>query len=44
MFAKLKGWRWIATCYDRLSRKYLAGLALIAVITEWCKWVPYLED
>ena len=37
LFCRLKNWRRIATRYDRLSRNYLAGLALITVITEWCK-------
>jgi transposase len=37
LFCRLKHWRRIAMRYDRLSRNYLAGFALIAVITEWCK-------
>ncbi len=35
LFGRLKNWRRIATRYDRLARNYLAGLALIAVVTEW---------
>jgi transposase len=35
LFCRLKNWRRIATRYDRLARNYLAGLALIAVVTEW---------
>jgi transposase len=37
LFCRLKSWRRIATRDDRLVRNYLAGLALIAVTTEWCK-------
>jgi transposase len=37
VFCCLKNWRRIVTRYDRLARNYLAGLALIAVATEWCK-------
>jgi transposase len=37
LFGRLKNWRRMATRYDRLARNYLAGLALIAVTTEWCK-------
>ena len=35
LFGRLKNWRRIATRYDRLARNYLAGLALISVVTEW---------
>jgi transposase len=35
LFGRLKNWRRVATRYDRLARNYLAGLALIAVVTEW---------
>ena len=35
LFGRLKNWRRIATRYDRLARNYLAGLALIALATEW---------
>ena len=37
LFCRLMNWRRIATRYDRLARNYLAGLALIAVTTEWSK-------
>jgi transposase len=37
LFGRLKNWRRIATRYDRLARNYLAGLALIALVTEWTK-------
>jgi transposase len=37
LFGRLKNWRRIATRYDRLARNYLAGAALIAVVTEWIK-------
>ncbi len=42
LFCRLKNWRRLATRYDRLARNYLAALALITVVTEWAKWVPYL--
>jgi transposase len=35
LFCHLKNWRRVATCYDRLARNYLAGVALIAVVAEW---------
>jgi transposase len=35
LFCRLKNWRRIATRYDRLARNYLAGLALISIVTEW---------
>jgi len=37
LVCRLKDWRRIATRHDRLARNYLAGLALIAVATEWAK-------
>ena len=37
LFGRLKNWRRIATRYDRLARNFLAGLALIAVVTEWIR-------
>jgi transposase len=37
LFCRLKNWRRLATRNDRLARNYLAGLALIAVTTEWSK-------
>jgi transposase len=35
LFCRLKNWRRVATRYDRLARNYLAGLALISIVTEW---------
>lgn len=35
LFCRLKNWRRIATRYDRLARNYLAGLALVAIVSEW---------
>ena len=35
LFGRLKNWRRIATCYDRLARNYMAALALVAVASEW---------
>lgn len=35
LFCRLKNWRRIATRYDRLARNYLAGLALVATVSEW---------
>ena len=35
LFGRLKNWRRIAPRYDRLARNYLAGIALVAVVTEW---------
>ena len=37
LFCRLKNWRRIATRYDRLARNYLAALALVAIVTEWCE-------
>ena len=37
LLCRLKNWRRIATRYDRLARNFLAGLALIAVVTEWIR-------
>ena len=37
LFGRLKNWRRVATRYDRLARNYLAGLALISVVTEWIR-------
>jgi len=35
LFGRLKNWRRVATRYDRLARNYIAGLALVAVATEY---------
>lgn len=35
LFCRLKNWRRIATRYDRLADNYLAGVALVAAVTEW---------
>lgn len=35
MWGRLKNWRRIATRYDRLARNYLAGLALVSIVTAW---------
>ena len=35
LFGRLKNWRRIATRYDRLADNYLAGVALVAAVTEW---------
>ena len=35
LFCRLKNWRRIATRYDRLANNYLAGVALVAAVTEW---------
>jgi transposase len=35
LFCRLKNWRRIATRDDRLARNYLAGIALISIVTEW---------
>ena len=35
MGGRLKNWRWMATRYDRLAPKYLAGLALVSVVVAW---------
>ena len=35
MFGQLKNWRRIATRYDRLARKYLAGLDLVSIVIAW---------
>jgi transposase len=35
LFCSLKNWRRVATRYDRLTRNYLSGLALAAIIIAW---------
>ena len=35
LFCRLKNWRRIAMRYDRLARNYLAGFALISIVSEW---------
>jgi transposase len=37
LFGRLENWRRIATRYDRLARKYMAALALVAVTAEWAE-------
>jgi transposase len=37
LVGRLESRRRVATRYDRLARNHLAGLALIAVVTEWAK-------
>ena len=37
LFGRLKNWRRIATRYDRHATNYLAGIALVAAVTEWIK-------
>ena len=40
LFCRLKNWRRIATRYDRLADNYLAGVALVAAVTEWANESP----
>lgn len=35
MWSRLKNWRRIATCYDRLARNYLTSSALVSVVVAW---------
>ena len=35
LFCRLNNWRRIAAHYDRLAANYLAGVALVAAVTEW---------
>ena len=41
LFCRLKNWRRIATRYDRLADNYLAGVALVAAVTEWANESPF---
>ena len=35
MFCRLKDFRRVATCYDKLARNYQAAVALAAAIAFW---------
>jgi transposase len=35
-FCRLKGFRRIATRYDKLARNYISAVALAAIIAFWC--------
>jgi transposase len=35
MWRRLKNWRRLATPYDRLTRYYLASLALVSAVISW---------
>jgi transposase len=35
MFCRMKDWRRIATCYDRLARNFLFAIALVASVCFW---------
>ena len=37
LFCRLKNLRRLAVCYDRLACNYLASLASVAIISEWCR-------
>lgn len=34
-FCRLKGWRGIATRYDKTARNYRAGIVLAAIVLQW---------
>ena len=44
LFCRLKSWRRVAIRYDRLARNFLSGLALVAIVAVWVKWVLYLAS
>lgn len=43
-FNRLKGWRGIATRYDKHARNYRAGLIVACIILFWAPTVPHPSD
>jgi len=43
-FNRLKGWRAVATRYDKHARNYRAGVVLACIVLFWAPTAPHPSD